>query len=190
MGQTFKPDVKANRSAVKWSKRALLGRLIWETVRTPLFAWSPRQWWSWRSRLLRLFGAKIGKNVQLHPTVDIIIPWNLEISDDVSVGDHAILYALGKITLTHKAMISQRAHLCAGTHDYNDPAFPLIKSQIRIGEGTWICADVFIGPDINVGAGSIVGARSVVVKDVPDFVVAAGHPAKVIRKRKPLEDKS
>ncbi|WP_352821722.1 hypothetical protein [Mesorhizobium sp. M0898] len=60
---------------------------------------------------------------------------------------------------------------------------PLIKSPIVLGDGVWVCADTFVGPNVKIGAMAVVGARSVVVKDIPEWTVAAGHPAKKIAHR-------
>lgn len=184
MSQTAPPtlDVKANRKALKYSSRELLGRLLWSLVH-PLFAFSPRLFWGWRRGMLRLFGARVGRGVNIYPSVRIIIPWTLTLGDDSTVGDRAILYALGNITVGPRTTISQGAHLCAGTHDYLDPTMPLLKLPIAIGSDAWICADAFIGPDVIIGARSIVGARAVVMKSVGEGLVVAGNPAEVLKRR-------
>jgi putative colanic acid biosynthesis acetyltransferase WcaF len=115
--------------------------------------------------------------------VDIIIPWNLKIGEDATVGNKVILYALGAIEIGAKATISQNAHLCAGTHDYRKPDFPLLKTPISIGEGAWVCADAFIGPNLSIGDFAIVGARAVVVRNVAPGTVVAGNPAREIGRR-------
>jgi len=130
---------------------------------------------------LRRFGAVIGQGVHIYPTVRISIPWNLNLGDQSAVGDGAILYALGTITLRESCTISQYVHVCAGSHDYSKSDRPLTKPPITIGAGAWVCADAFIGPDVLVGDGAIVGARTVVVKDVPANVMIVGNPAKVVR---------
>ena len=150
---------------------------------------SPRQIWGWRRFLLRLTGAKIGRNAHIFPNVKITIPWNLSIGDDAAVGDGVTLYALGPITIGERATISQGAHLCAGTHDYRDPAMPLLKLPIDVGADTWICADAFIGPGTVIGSSVIVGARAVVVSDVADEMIVAGNPAREIRPRPPYQKK-
>jgi putative colanic acid biosynthesis acetyltransferase WcaF len=121
--------------------------------------------------------------VQIHPTVHITVPWNVAIGDYSSVGDRAILYALGPITIAERVTISQGAHICAGTHDYRDSAMPLMKPPIDIEKEVWICADVFIGPGVRVGARAIVGARCVALSDVEANVVVIGNPARVRRRR-------
>ncbi|MFM7012900.1 MAG: putative colanic acid biosynthesis acetyltransferase [Betaproteobacteria bacterium] len=177
----MKVDVRANRSARKWSRRAQIGRLLWGLA-WPLFRFSPRLLWGWRRLLLRLFGAKVGQQAHIYPTVRILIPWHLNLGTGCAVGDRAILYALGPITIGKRTTISQGAHLCAGTHDLRDPARNLLKPPIRIGDDAWICADAFIGPGVTIGRGAVVGARAVVIKDVSEDCIVAGNPARLIRK--------
>lgn len=172
--------VEANRSAHNWSRREKFGRVLWAVVR-PVFRLSPRPFWGFRRALLRVFGARVGAAVHVWPTVRITIPWNLTLGDECAVGDGAILYALGPIGVGKRATISQGAHLCAGTHDWRDPTMPLLKPPINIGSDTWICAEAFIGPNVCIGSGAIVAARSVVIKDVGDAVMVGGNPALFIK---------
>jgi putative colanic acid biosynthesis acetyltransferase WcaF len=177
-------DIAANRRAPTWGRREMVVRALWY-IAHPLFAWSPRPLWAWRRFLLRCFGAKIGHDVRIHPTVRIEIPWNLSIGAEAAVGDRAILYALGPITVAERATISQGAHLCAGTHDYRDPAMPLLKLPIVVERDAWICADAFVGPSVCVGARAIVGARCVLMKDVAPDAIVIGNPARLLRQRVP-----
>jgi putative colanic acid biosynthesis acetyltransferase WcaF len=176
-------DVQANRAARKWTRREQVGRGLW-ALAWPLFHLSPRLLWGWRRMLLRLFGAQVGSEVHVYPTARIAIPWNLDLGRACAVGDGAILYSLGRITIGERATISQGAHLCAGTHDFQDPARPLLKPPIAIGQDAWICADAFIGPGVVVGAAAIVGARAVVMKHVAECETVVGNPARPIRRKK------
>ena len=110
---------------------------------------------------------------------------SLELDDwrYAAVGDRAIIYALGEVTLAERVTVSQGAHLCAGTHDYRDPAMPLLKPPIVIDRDAWICADAFIGPGVRVGSRAIVGARCVVTKDVEPGAIMIGNPATLLRRR-------
>jgi putative colanic acid biosynthesis acetyltransferase WcaF len=130
-----------------------------------------------------MFGAKVGSNVHVYNSAVIYMPWNLEIGDWSSIGEQAFVYNLGRVTIGSRTTISQRAHLCAGSHDFTDPALPLLKPPISIGDQAWVCADAFVGPGVSVGEGAIVGARAVVVKDVEPWHVVAGNPAKFIKMR-------
>lgn len=177
-------DVRTNRTSRKWSRREQIGRLLWG-IASLLFSFSPRPLWAWRRWLLRQFGAKVSKGAHVFPSVRITMPWNLVLGDDCAVGDRAILYALGKIEIGPRATLSQGVHVCAGTHDWQDPAMPLLKPTIKIGADTWICADAFLGPGITIGDRAIVGARAVVMTDVASSIVIAGNPARKIRVRDP-----
>jgi putative colanic acid biosynthesis acetyltransferase WcaF len=176
-------DVEKSRNAQKWTGRQQVGRVVWAVAR-PAFFFSPRvgfRWW--RSNLLRLFGARIGTGVFLHPTVKITMPWNLQIGDQVTIGDGVKLYALGLISIGARSTISQGVHLCAGSHDWRDPAMPLLKLPIVIGEDVWVCADAFVGPNVSIGSRAIIGARSVVMKSVEPGVLGHGNPFRISRKR-------
>lgn len=175
-------DILQNRREAKWSKKALAGRVLWGCL-YPLFRLSPRPLWGWRCMLLRLTGAKIGKNVHIHPTVRITIPWNLNIADMAAIGDHAILYALGPITIGRVSTISQYAHICAGSHNFRDGKMTLTKPPIIIGDDVWIGADAFIGPNVVIEDKSLIGARAVITNNVPENSVFAGNPAKKINAR-------
>jgi putative colanic acid biosynthesis acetyltransferase WcaF len=172
-------DVVANRAVRKWSLSVQVMRVLW-AFSGPLFRLSLRPMWGWRRGLLRLFGARIGIQAHICPSARITMPWNIEIGPFAALGDHTIIYALGKIVIGSRATISQGAHLCAGTHDIGDPTRPLLTPPITIGTDAWICADAFVGPDVVVGEGAIVGARAVAMKDVPPYAIVVGNPARQI----------
>ena len=175
-------DVESNRQSRKYSPRTQLARVLWALGR-PLFFFSPRPLWGWRRFILRSFGAQIGREVHIYPSVRILMPWNLEVGDHSAVGDRAYLYNIGKLTIGAQATISHQAHICCGTHDHRLQNFPLVKTPITIGDGAWICADAFIGPGANVGKRAIVAARGVAVSDVPAEAIVGGNPARQIGQR-------
>lgn len=175
-------DIASNRAARKYSPWDLLRRVLWG-VGIVFFRYSPRPLYGWRRFVLRLFGADVGAHVRVHNTVTVYFPWHLSIGDWSSIGEEALIYNLGPITIGEKVTISQRAHLCAGTHDPSDPTMPLLKPPIEIGDQAWICADAFLGPNVTVGEGAVVGARAVAVHDVTAWTVVGGNPARPIKKR-------
>jgi putative colanic acid biosynthesis acetyltransferase WcaF len=161
-----------------------LKRILWNFVWVLTCRWTPAPLFAWRSCVLRRFGAKVGRGVHVYPAVKIWAPWNLEIGDQAGIGNGATLYSQGKIRIGRRAVISQGAHLCAGTHDYTQPGFPLITKPIVIGDQAWIAAEAFVHPGVTIGEGCVVGARSVVTKDLPAWTVCSGFPAKVLRERR------
>jgi putative colanic acid biosynthesis acetyltransferase WcaF len=176
------PNIKKNRAAVKYTSTEQARRVVWSLGRL-VFRFSPRPCFGFRRWLLRLFGASVGEDVHVYPSALIYFPWNLRIGDSSSIGEWALIYNLGNITIGKSSTLSQRVHLCAGTHDYRDPALPLRKPPIVIGDSVWVCADAFVGPGVTIGDGAVIGARSVVVKEVEPWSVMVGNPARMIKRR-------
>ncbi|MDT0650416.1 WcaF family extracellular polysaccharide biosynthesis acetyltransferase [Autumnicola edwardsiae] len=159
-------------------------RMVWNVVCFLFFRFTPNPLHGWRSFLLRMFGAKLGKGVHVYPNVKIWAPWNIELGDECGIANGVTLYSQGKIRIGKRTVISQGAHLVAGTHDYTKPGFPLITLPISIGDHVWIAAEAFIHPGIKIGEGSVIGARSVVSKNMPAWMVCAGHPCIPLKERK------
>jgi len=175
-------NIAGNRAGQKYPLCVQLMRLAWGLGRI-LFRMVPRPLYAPRRVLLRCFGAKVGRKVNIANTATIYFPWNLEIGDWSAIGEYAYIYNLGNVAIGEKATVSQRAHLCAGSHDYADPALPLLTPPISVGDQAWVCADAFVGPGVGIGEGAVVGARAVVVKDVEPWVLVAGNPARAIKTR-------
>ena len=170
-------------TGASFSLRNRLGRLIWGIFSALLFRYSPKPLHGWRSFLLRCFGAKIGHGVHVYPKVAIWAPWNLELADGCGIANGVTLYCQDKITIGRQAVVSQGAHLVTGTHDYSKAGFPLVTKPIHIGEQAWVATEVFIHPGVTIGDGCVIGARAVVGKDMPEWMVCAGHPCKPLKPR-------
>jgi len=182
---TLRIDSSANRTARKYSAAEQLRRVGWGVGRW-LVRLSPRPCFAWRRAVLRLFGAKIGAQAHIYASAHLYMPWNVEIGDWAAVGEDVLIYSLGKVRIGDHVTVSYRAHVCAGSHDLEDPTLPLLKPPVCIAEGAWIGTEAFIGPGVTVGQGAVVGARSVVVKDIQPFDIVAGNPARVLRQRRLL----
>jgi putative colanic acid biosynthesis acetyltransferase WcaF len=161
----------------------LVLRALWECVQLPFYPLRPRALSPVRIALLRLFGAKIGRKVLICGGVRIHVPWNLEIGDHAAIGDKVEIYNLAPVRIGEHTTISQYAYLCASSHDYTRPDFPLYSLPVTIGRQGWVASGAFVGPGVTIGDGAVVGARSVVLRDVPPWTVAAGNPCRVIRAR-------
>jgi putative colanic acid biosynthesis acetyltransferase WcaF len=181
--QDLSIDVAANRAARKYRWTEQLRRVIWSFTALA-FRLSPRPMFGWRRMLLRLSGARVGRHVHVYATARIFMPWQLEIGDWSAVGDHALVYNLGKVRIGQRVTISYRTHICAGSHDFSDASLPLTRPPVTIGDQAWIGTDAFIGPGVTIGDGALVGARAVVVNDVPALHIVAGNPARQIGQRR------
>jgi putative colanic acid biosynthesis acetyltransferase WcaF len=183
-------DVAANRAARKYSRREQALRVLWAFGRW-LIVLSPHPCYGWRRMVLRLFGAQVGREARIHSTTVVYMPWNFELGDWAAVGPQVFIYSLGKVRIGHRATVSYRTHVCAGTHDFTDPTLPLLKPAVTVADDAWVGTEAFIGPGVKVGEGAIVAARAVVVKDVEPMTLVGGHPASRIgvhpglRKRRP-----
>ena len=175
-------NISQCRRLKPYSNREYLLRICWSIFR-PFFYLSPRNFFVWRVFLLKLFGAKIGKKVNIYPSAIIYMPWNLSIGDYSSIGEWALIYNVGFVNIGNSVTISHKAHLCSGTHQYEDPNLPLEKKRIDLKDNVWICSEAFIGPGVTVGEGTIIGARSVVISNVSEWLICAGNPIRVLKKR-------
>lgn len=168
-----------------FSLRNRLGRLAWGGVWLLLFRTSPRPMHAWRCFLLRSFGAVIGQDVHIYPSVRIWAPWQLTLGNRVGVANGATLYNMAHLTVGNDCVISQGAHLCGGSHDVDSPNFQLVARPIILGDQVWICADAFVALGVRIAPGCVVGARSLVLKDINEpWTVWAGHPAERKRQRR------
>jgi putative colanic acid biosynthesis acetyltransferase WcaF len=166
-----------------YPKTEVLRRWLWLCVQSTIFRWSPRPLHGFRAWLLRCFGASIEGPVVVFPTSRVMFPWKLALAPRSMVGPYVNLYNLAPIRLEHGANISQYSHLCAGTHDFTRWSMPLVIQPIVIGRNAWLGADVFVGPGVTVGELCVVGARSVVVRDLPARQVCLGSPCRPVRER-------
>jgi putative colanic acid biosynthesis acetyltransferase WcaF len=168
--------------AIGWRSKA--ERFAWDVVDRLLCRWNWRRANGWRLFWLRRFGARIGKNVRVYPSAHIWWPRNLILDDGACLGPECRIYNMDVIRVGKGALISQRAFLCGGTHDFDDPAFPLVTKPIDIGEKAWIAAEAMVLPGVTVHDGAVLGARACAHRDLEPWTVYAGNPCKAVRRRK------
>ena|ERR1039457_5351850 len=136
-----------------------------------------------RRRILRLFGAKIGRGVVIKPGVRVKYPWLLEIGDHSWIGEDAWIDNLASVQIGANVCISQGVYLCTGNHDWGDPAFGLTVSPIVIREDAWVGAKAIICPGVKMGAGAVAAAGSVVTKRLEPYTIYSGNPAEAVKTR-------
>lgn len=168
------------RSLSPWSLCWRIRMLLWSATWFLLCQWTPKPLNGWRLFWLRLFGAKIEGCPFIHQRARIQIPWHLTIGDRACVGDRANLYSLGAITLGPGCIIAQEAYLCTGDHDLSAAGKPLVTAPIVIKENAFVGARAFVLKGTTVGARAVVGAGSIVTKDVSTDSRVAGNPARLI----------
>ena len=144
----------------------------------------PKQFSGLKIFVLRLFGAKIGKHCLIEKGVKVWLPWNLRMGDFLALGRDVEIYNYGIVSIGSMTIISQYAYLCTGTHDFTKSDMPLTWEDITIGSEVWVTARVFVHPGVTIGDGAVIGACSVVTKNMPEWMICAGNPCKPIRERK------
>jgi putative colanic acid biosynthesis acetyltransferase WcaF len=168
-----------------WSTWVRIKIGLWGLTWALLWRPSPNKLASgWRSQLLRLFGARVQGRPFLANTARVKMPWNLEIADRACISPGVEIYNLGPCVIGARASVTQYAYLCGGTHELSDPTLPLIVGRIEVGADAFVGARSMILPGVSVGIGAVVGAGSVLTKDVPAWMVFAGNPAREIGRRK------
>ncbi|MDW7691030.1 hypothetical protein R9C00_20245 [Flammeovirgaceae bacterium SG7u.111] len=145
---------------------------------------------------LRIDGMKnisIGSGVYIREKAWLYTDTLLSENPSLSIGDgtyighlfHAV--ALGNVTIERKVIMADKVFITDNFHGYKDVGTPIIdqplelKGDVTIGEGAWLGENVCV-IGANVGKYSIVGANAVVTKDIPDYCIAGGVPAKVLKK--------
>ena len=166
-----------------WSRREQIGIKGFALAWMLLCRWTPGPANFWRLAVLRMFGCRISGRPFVAPTARIRVPWQLELHDRACVGDGAEVYNLGECILRARCTIAQHGYLCGGSHDLSRRALPLTVAPIDIGVDAFLGARAFVMPGVVVGEGAVVGAASVVVRDVEPWSVVAGNPAKPVGTR-------
>ncbi len=156
-------------------------RALWGVCWTLFAAWTPPPLHRWRNGWLRLFGASVHPTARVYGSARIWYPRNLTLHANATVGPGVTLYCMADMVIGEKAVISQGAHLCGGTHDIRSPDFQLQARPIVIGRQAWVAAEAFVGPGVKVGPGAVIGARAVLMRDADSASVYVGNPARRVK---------
>lgn len=146
-------------------------------------SWTPPFARSWRRWVLKQFGAKIASTANVYASVKIWLPENLTMDEYSTLAPGVQVYSMAPIHIGRHVVVSQRAHLCCGTHDIRNPEFQLRAAEINIGDNAWVCAEAFVGPGVTIGPGAVLAARGVAFKDLSPWTVYCGNPAVAIKTR-------
>ncbi|WP_405303984.1 acyltransferase [Methanobrevibacter sp.] len=130
--------------------------------------------------LKELFGDNLGENSRIMPPIAGAAFDHIKIGDNVFINSNSLLMARGGITIEDDVMFAANVQLLSNNHDEYDRQVLTCK-PIHIKKGAWIGAGASILPGVTVGKYAIVGAGAIVTKDVGDYEVAVGVPAKVVK---------
>ena len=165
--------------------RSKLVEALWYLLKC-LFFLSPLPWPSrFKCVILRRFGAVIGRQVCIKPRVNIHFPWKLQIGDHTWIGEEVFILNFEPVTIGAHCCISQRAFLCTGNHDYRQADMPYRNRPIRVEDGAWVGAQVFVAPGVTIGTEAVITAGAVVTRNQPPQMVCAGNPCVPVKNRWP-----
>lgn len=163
-------------------------RVWWNITCTILFKpFITKIFRKWRIAILKIFGAKIEWDAEVYSSVKIWAPWNLQMGHRACLGPEVICYNQDKVILEDDVVVSQYSYLCTASHDtksLNTANDSLIIAPIYIKEKAWIGSKAFIGLGVCIGEAAIVGATASVYKNVENYHIVGGNPAKTIKIRK------
>lgn len=165
------------------SIRIRIRQLLWSIVQVTLFRMSPFICYGWRRFLLRSFGAKIAKTATIGRLARIDAPWNLEMDDKSMICNNAWVMCYGKISVGRYSLIGEYVRVLSGSHDSNSTSYVGIAKPIIIEDNCWIASCAILasgGKKLTIGEGGIVGAGSVVMRNVKPWTVVVGNPAKFL----------
>lgn len=177
----MRPDLSTFENSWYNPGGTALGRLAWYFINALFFINPLNPSSGLKVRLLRLFGAKVGKGVVIKPGVNVKYPWRLSIGDHSWIGERAWLDSLDYITIGSDCCVSQGAMLLTGNHNYKKASFDLVIRPIELRDGSWVGAQCTVCPGAVLGEGCILAVGSVAMGSLEADSVYQGNPA--VRKR-------
>jgi len=137
-----------------------------------------------KTKLLMLFGTKMGKGVVIKPDVNIKYPWFLSVGNNVWIGENVWIDNLAQVTMKDNVVLSQGCYILTGSHDYKKEAFDLKVDAVTLESGVWIGAKATVSPGVTCQTHSVLAVGSVATQDMVAYGIYQGNPA--IKKRERL----
>lgn len=135
---------------------------------------------------------KFGRNVIVCPSTGLYTNpcVTMEFGDNVEIGNHSTIASHHRVVIEKNVLTGPHVFIADYNHEYRNVDLPVWKqgefapkeSEVVIGEGSWLGTNVVVVGKVHIGKHCVIGANSVVIKDIPDYSVAAGIPAKVIKR--------
>ena len=157
--------------------------MIWYLISTIVYEVSLFPVYRSKIWLLRVFGAQIGRGVVIKPKVYIKYPWNLEVGDNVWIGEGVRIDNLALVKLGSNVCVSQNAFLLTGNHNYRNDGFELMTGSIIIEDEVWVGASSVVCPNTVLSQGTIITVGSVIIGTTNANRVYRGNPAIDIKPR-------
>ncbi|MBI1195101.1 MAG: colanic acid biosynthesis acetyltransferase WcaF [Gammaproteobacteria bacterium] len=136
-----------------------------------------------KCRLLKMFGAKVGRAVVVKPRVNIKYPWHLELGNHVWLGEGVWIDNLTSVRIASNVCLSQGSYLLTGNHNYKKSTFPLMVAGIEIEAGAWVGANAVVCPGVKIGEGAVLCVGSVLASNAEAMTIYRGNPADKVRRR-------
>jgi putative colanic acid biosynthesis acetyltransferase WcaF len=133
--------------------------------------------YSLKRSVLRIFGAKVGKQVVFKQRVVIKYPWFLTVGDETWIGENVWIDNLTDVTIGKNCCLSQGSMLLTGNHDYKKSTFDLILKPIVLEDGSWIGAKATVCPGVTVHSHAVLSVGSVATTDLKGSIIYQGNPA-------------
>lgn len=140
-----------------------------------------------RHQIYRMMGMRLADGACVHRGLEVRSPANIEIGEGSIIGFDCILDGREHITIGRHVNLSSGAALWTLQHDHRDPEFGAVGGPIVVGDRAWISFRATVLPGITVGEGAVVAAGAVVTRNVPDYAIVAGVPARVVGERTPRQ---
>jgi putative colanic acid biosynthesis acetyltransferase WcaF len=160
-----------------------LKRFLWYGINIIFFKNALFPFYGCKVFLLRLFGAKMGRNVIIKPRVNIKYPWRLETGNNVWIGEEVWIDNLAKVTIGNNVCLSQGSLLLTGNHDYKNPAFDLIVNTIVLEDGVWIGAKAIVCGGVICRSHAVLTVGSVASNELEAMGIYRGNPAVRVKER-------
>jgi len=132
----------------------------------------------------RVSGIKIGKGSTIHMWANFFQPKNIIVGEDTIIGDHSFLDGRDSLTIGDHVDIASFVMIYNSEHDLGSFEFKAVDAPVTIGDYVFIGPRTIILPGVKIGKGAVIAAGAVVTKDVDDFTIVGGVPAKEIGQRK------
>jgi acetyltransferase-like isoleucine patch superfamily enzyme len=137
-----------------------------------------------RKTIYRLAGVGIGKGSTIHMWTNFFDPGGIKIGEDTIIGDHAFLDGRAPLSIGNHVDVASSVMIYNSEHDLEKPDFSARTEPVQIEDYVFIGPRVIILPGVKIGKGAVVAAGAVVTKDVADFMIVGGVPAREIGERK------